>query len=66
MDEDKRLKEIKKMREAMEVINEVVNDGDVRLATEMEKHFNEFQEELKELTWGRCQDKNCTLKEWVR
>ena len=66
MDENKRLKEIKKMRDAMRVINNVVNEGDKVLATEIEEHLEVVQEELKELTWGRCQNENCTLQEWIR
>ena len=66
MDENKRLEEIKKMRDAMRVIGNVVNKGDTILATEIENHFEEVQMELKNLTWGRCQNDNCTLQEWVR
>ena len=66
MDENKRLEEIKRMRDAMSTISNVVNQGDKLLATEIENHLEDVQDELKELTWGRCQDKNCTLQEWIR
>ena len=65
MDEGKRLEEIKKMRDAMRIIGKVVNTDDKLLATKIEKHLDEVQDELMNLTWGRCQDKNCSLQEWV-
>ena len=66
MDETKRLEEIKRMRDAMRIINKVVNEGDRVLAAEIEEHLDTVQEEMKELTWGKCQKKNCTLQEWIR
>ena len=66
MNEEKRLEEIKKMRDAMKIIGKVVNNGDKILAAEIEEHLEEVQQELKLITWGRCQNKNCTIDEWVR
>ena len=66
MDENKRIEEIKKMRDAMGVIGRVVGQGDKVLAEEIENHLVEVQEELKQLTWGRCKDQNCTIEEWIR
>ena len=66
MDENKRIEEIKKMRDAMRVIGRVVSQGDKILAVEIEGHLAEVQKELKQLTWGRCENQNCTIEEWVR
>ena len=66
MDESKRLSEIKRMRDAMMVIEEVVNREDDLLATQIENHLEEAQAELEELTWGKCKELNCTIQDWVR
>ena len=66
MDESKRLDEIKRMREAMMVIENVVNKEDNQLATRIENHLEEVQAELEELTWGKCKEMNCTIQDWVR
>ena len=66
MDESKRLDEIKRMREAMMVIENVVNKEDNQLATRIENHLEEVQAELEELTWGKCKEMNCTIQDWIR
>ena len=66
MDENKRIEEIKKMRDAMGVIGRVVGQGDKMLAAEIKNHLAEVQEELKQLTWGRCKNQNCSIEEWIR
>ena len=66
MDEDRRLEEIKRIRNAMEIIENVVNNGDALLALEIENQMDSMQEELKKMTWGNCGSKNCTIQEWIR
>ena len=66
MDEEKRLEEIKRLRKAMKLIENVVNEGDTLLALEVENQMDSMQEELKKMTWGNCENKNCTIQEWIK
>ena len=66
MDEEKRLEEIQKMRQAMNTIGEVVHKGDGLLATEIKNHLGAVQAEILELAWGDCRDKNCSFQDWIR